>query len=480
MFKLISKAHITLMLVLLLGVGLLAAATACGEAEPAPTPEPVDVAAITSAVQEAVRQSAPESGPSAAEIQTMIEKAVMDAPSGASTAEIQALIATAVADIPSGASTQEIQTLVTNAIAGIPSGPTTAEIQALVTAAVANAPTGASAKEVQDLVEKAIMDAPTGATAEEVRALVDKAVADAIAASAPAKETIWFADLNWGSARMQNAIAKFIVEHGYGYPVDGIEGGTIPLWVGLLNGDLDVFLEVWLPNHQEKWDDALEQGTVIPLGKSLDDNWQSAYVVPTYVVEQNPGLVSVQDLRDHMAVFPQEGGKLVLWNCLSNWSCSGVNTLQAEAYGLDDILELKDPGTQAGLFASLTGAYEKGEPWLGYLWGPTQPDAELDLTRLEEPTCQAGQGPGDGCGYPTALIRIAAHPTLVQRAPEIVEFFRKWDFSADINVAADAYKSVSEATFDEVAIWFLKNHEAAWTKWVPADVASTVRAALPE
>ena len=458
MFKLIGKSHIAPMLVMLLGIVLLVAATACGGDEPAPTQEPVDVAAITAAVQEAIREASPESGPSAAEIQAMIEKAVMEAPSGASTAEIQAMIEKAVMEAPSGATAEEVK--------------------ALVDAAVMEAPTGATAEEVKALVDAAVMEAPTGATAEEVKALVDAAVMEAFASSAPAKETIVFADLNWDSAQVQNAIARFIIEHGYGYPTDAIFGGTIPLQTGLLNGNIDVTMEIWLPNQQDFWDKAIAEGTVIPVGKSLDDNWQSAFVVPTYVVEANPGLKTVQDLKDHKDIFPSEGDKAILWNCISTWACAGINADQVTAYGLGDVIELKDPGSAAGLFASLEGAYQKNEPWLGYLWGPTKPAAELDLTVLEEPDCAPGAGPETGCAYPTSLIRIAVYPTLVERAPDVIEFLRKWNFSAATQIVAEGYMADTESTFSETAVWYLQNEEASWSQWVPSAVALRVKAAL--
>ncbi|CAI8019687.1 hypothetical protein GBAR_LOCUS11821, partial [Geodia barretti] len=34
------------------------------------------------------------------------------------------------------------------------------------------------------------------------------------------KDTIIFGDLNWSSALLQNRIAQYIVEKGYGYPTD--------------------------------------------------------------------------------------------------------------------------------------------------------------------------------------------------------------------------------------------------------------------
>ena len=194
-----------------------------------------------------------------------------------------------------------------------------------------------------------------------------------VASEPTAKKTIIFADLPWDTAQIQNAIARRIVEDGYEYPTDAVSGGVIPLWEDLVKGDINVTMEIWLPNRQEVWEPAVTKGEVIPLGKSLDDNWQSAYVVPTYVVEQNPGLKTVQDLRDYIDLFPQEGGKAVLVSCLAAWNCLRINESQLAAYGLDDIITLQDPGSQASLFASLEVAYAKGEPWLGYLWGPPSP-----------------------------------------------------------------------------------------------------------
>jgi glycine betaine/proline transport system substrate-binding protein len=323
---------------------------------------------------------------------------------------------------------------------------------------------------------QAVSAAEGAAMAAESAAMVAE---EASAMAMAPKETIVFAGLNWPSAQLQNAIARRIIEAGYGYPTDAIEGGTIPLQAGLLGGDIDVTMEVWLPNQQEFWGNALAEGAVIPVGKSLDDNWQSAYVVPTYLVEENPGLVTVQDIRDHMDLFPQEGGKVVVWSCISSWACSAINESQSVGYGLDDIIELKDPGSQAGLFASLTGAYEKGDAWLGYLWGPTQPSAELELTRLEEPACGVGEEPGSGCAYPVSAVRIAVHPTLLPRAPDVIEFLRKWDFTADADVMANAYKAESGADFEEVAIWFLQNRGDVWTSWVTHEAAVKVKAALP-
>lgn len=87
------------------------------------------------------------------------------------------------------------------------------------------------------------------------------------------------ANHNWDSARVQKAIARFIVEKGYEYPTDAIPeqpGQADDMWKRLLTGNIQVEMEVWLPNLREEWETALEDGSVIPLGKSIDLTWQSA------------------------------------------------------------------------------------------------------------------------------------------------------------------------------------------------------------
>ena len=72
-------------------------AMACGTAEPAPTAVPASE--IASMVREAVQESVPapaEAGPSAAEIQKLIEAAVSNAPAGVTAAEVQRLVQGAV------------------------------------------------------------------------------------------------------------------------------------------------------------------------------------------------------------------------------------------------------------------------------------------------------------------------------------------------------------------------------------------------
>ncbi len=307
---------------------------------------------------------------------------------------------------------------------------------------------------------------------------------------------IIFANLNWNSARIQTAIARFIIEHGYGYPTDTIPSGNTvgnswDLWRGLIAGTIHVNMETWLPNLQPEWDKAIAEAWVLPLGKSMDDVWQSAFVVPTYVVKGDPSrgieprapdLETVRDLRKYKEVFatPLSGKKAVLMNCPAIWSCRKITEEQVKAYGLDDVIELRTSPSTTALFGSLMDAYEKGAPWLGYVFGPgTIPASELDLTKLKEPVYSASCIKNETeCGYSTSQVFLAVHPRLPILAPDVYEFLRKWHFNANNLVVAKKYLVQVNRNFDQAAVMYLKNQEAVWTQWVPTEVVVKVKKAL--
>jgi glycine betaine/proline transport system substrate-binding protein len=293
------------------------------------------------------------------------------------------------------------------------------------------------------------------------------------------KETIVFSGLNWDSAQVQNAVARYIIENGYGYPTDHIEGATVPLFQGLIKGEIDVTMEIWLPNQQAVWDEAIKQGQVISVGKSLEDNWQSSWIIPAYTAAANPGLVKVSDIPDYVDLFtqPDSGGKAVLIGCIAQWACRGVEEDQIVAYGLEDVVELRDPGDMGGLNAAITGAYKKEQDLLFYYWGPTKIANELDMVLLEEPPSGDCALPNDGCAFPAAEILIAVTPAMADKAPDVIKFFRNWEWDADNQLAAEGWladnKDKHDDYYNQTAIWYLSNNDA-WQAWVPTEIAEKV------
>ena len=310
------------------------------------------------------------------------------------------------------------------------------------------------------------------------------------------KREIVFGGLNWDSALVQNAVARYIVENGYEYLTSQIGGDTVPLIQKLRKGDVDILMEIWLPNQNEIWDEAMEAGDVLHVGKSLEDNWQSSFLIPAYVHEQYPNLDNVEDLKDgrYKELFsdPYSGGKAVLYGCMAAWACRGVQegtalgVGQIAAYGLSEHVELRDVGTNENLVTVIEDAFNRGVPILFYYWGPTALMSSLEEFDLEQPdpsNC-LDNDPVHGCAFPDAEVMIAMNTELTDDAPELISFFRKWNWDATNQLAAEAfynenypYYETIEESLSASAINYLKNNNG-WKAWVPAGVLSKVENAL--
>ena len=331
------------------------------------------------------------------------------------------------------------------------------------------------------VVEKEVPVEVVKETVVEKEVEVEKVVE--VMVEAP-KGTIIFGDLSWDSALLQNRIAQYLVEFGYGYPTETKAGDTLPLFQGLKRGDTDVAMEIWLPNQNDAWEAARAEGAVLSVGKSLGSDWQSAFVIPAYLQDEYPELDSVEDLKEQqykdLFKTAETGDKARLVSCVIGWACEVVNAKQVEGYGLSDHVEIVNPGSGALLNADLNGAYEKQEPWLGYQWGTNDPALQLDLVRLEEPPysveCEFSNW---ACGYRDATILIAVNPDLPAEAPEVVGLLRNWDFNIDIYKSAVRWRGANpDAGINETALWWLNSFPAVWGPWVSEEAGEKVQAAL--
>ena len=338
--------------------------------------------------------------------------------------------------------------------------------------------------EVTKVVTETVVEEKEVEVTREVEKVVERTVEVMVAPPAGPKGTIVFGDLNWSSALLQNRIAQYIVEHGYGYPTETKLGDTLPLFQGLQNGDTDVAMEIWLPNQSEAWDKAREDGAVLSVGQSLGKDWQSAFVIPAYLQEEYPDLDNVDDLKDpqYMELFAtaETGGKARLVSCVIGWACEEANAAQVEGYGLSDHVEIINPGSGDALNTDLTGAYENEEPWLGYQWGTNDPALVLDLVRLEEPEySDACWYSNKACGYRDATVLIAVNPDLPGEAPDVVQMLRNWDFNIDIYKAVASWQVENpDADLKQTALWWLNGNADIWGEWVTDDAAEGIQAAL--
>ncbi len=307
---------------------------------------------------------------------------------------------------------------------------------------------------------------------------------------------VMFAGLDWDSARLHVAVARHILEHGYGCRTDSLPVTSLPAVAGLVRGDLDVLMEVWKQNIPQAWAKGLAAGQVIELGVNFPDAVQG-WFVPRYLVAGDasrglepraPGLRSVTDLPRYKELFrdPEEPAKGRFYNCVPGWVCEGVNTKKLAAYGLEPHYTNFHPGTGGALTAAIVSAYKRGKPILTYYWGPTWVLGTYDLVQLAEPPYDAeiweefhrSERPRRATAYPPSEVVIGVHREFHAAAPELVKFLDRYQTTNELISRLLAIMIEERASEEEVTRRFLAAEEEVWSRWVPAEVAARVRASL--
>lgn len=307
---------------------------------------------------------------------------------------------------------------------------------------------------------------------------------------------IIFGDLDWASAQFHNRVAQFILEEGYGCSTDVIPGSTLPIYNGMARGDIDISMEMWIPNVQDWWDQESAKGTVEIVGVAYPDAVQG-WFVPRYLVEGDDapaaGLSSVADLPQFASVFsdPEDPDMGRFYNCIAGWGCEDANTRKLAAYGLDETFTNFRPGTGGALAAAIELAILREQPIVFYYWGPTWVLGKVGdaVIQLEEPAydettwnAMMAADPAESAeaatAYPVIRVDIGVNSEFGAEAPGVVEFLGQYGMNgADVSSAL-LYMQENDVEADEAAEEFLRTREDLWTAWVSDDVADKVRSAL--
>ena len=286
---------------------------------------------------------------------------------------------------------------------------------------------------------------------------------------------IIFGDVSWNSVQIHNRIAAFIIENGLegSYEAEFLAGDTLPIINGVVQGDIDVDMESWHSNFPEVYKKGIDSGDMVDLGMNMPDAPQGWWI-PRYLVEgagaEAPDLKSVADLPKYARLFPdpEDPSKGVVYGGVAGWSQMEISEEIFAESGLEETFNLAIAGSGAALAGTMVGAYEKKEPWVGYYWAPTAVLGRLDMIRLK------------GSEYDAAAVNILVNKSMLEKAPEVVEFLKNYSTSVDDNNEFLAKMDAEDWDTQETAIWFLKTKENIWTKWVDAEVAGRVKSALAE
>ncbi|WP_083606079.1 glycine betaine ABC transporter substrate-binding protein [Psychrobacter sp. Cmf 22.2] len=309
-----------------------------------------------------------------------------------------------------------------------------------------------------------------------------------ISASAACQSPIKFGALTWESGQFISGVLKYITEDGYDCTIEEVPGAGPALETALSQNDIQVIGEQWV-GRSPIMEQAIEQNKVAVIGDTLKGGATQGWYVPKYVLEENPGLRSYQDLPKYAELFPdpEEPGKSRFMNCPSGWACEVFNTRLLKNTGLDSVFNNAHPGTGAALDAEIASAFEQHKPLLFYYWQPTGLMAKYDFASLEFPAhddaCWQDLLRADGTadcvsGFPVSPLGIAVSTPFIESNPELAEVYKRIQFTPDELNGAILEMSETKRSGDEQALAFLRDNPNVWQEWLSDEAAKRLAAKL--
>ena len=309
-----------------------------------------------------------------------------------------------------------------------------------------------------------------------------------VSASAACDAPIKFGALTWESGQFISGVLKYIAEDGYDCTIEEVPGAGPALETALSQNDIQVIGEQWV-GRSPIMEQAIAQNKVAVIGDTLKGGATQGWYVPKYVLDENPGLRSYQDLPKYAELFkdPEDPRKSRFMNCPSGWTCEIFNSRLLKNTGLDSIFNNAHPGTGAALDAEIASAFEQHKPLLFYYWQPTGLMAKYDFAPLAFPAhddaCWQDLLLADGTancvsGFPVSPLGIAVSTPFIESNPELAAVFKKVQFSSDELNGAILEMSESKRSGDEQALTFLRENPNVWQHWLSEEAATRLAAKL--
>ena len=305
--------------------------------------------------------------------------------------------------------------------------------------------------------------------------------------------TVTIASMNWQSAEVLAEIDKFILSEGYGCKAELVPGDTMPTLTSMMEkGQPDVAPESLINAVKEPLGKAVAEGRLVMSTMALKDGGVEGIWMPKYIADKHPEIKTIADAFKRPDLFPapEDKSKGALHNCPSGWACQ-INTGNAfKAWGGEkNGFTLVDTGSSAGLDGSIAKAYERKQGWLGYYWAPTSILGKYEMVKLDEgvkhdPEAWASCNVKEDCvnpqrtSWPTAEVYTVVTTRFQKQGGDAYSYLTKRNWGNQTVNTLLAWMSDNQAPGEDGAIHCLKTNESVWTKWVSADVAKKVKAAL--
>ncbi len=219
------------------------------------------------------------------------------------------------------------------------------------------------------------------------------------------KGTVKIGYVNWAECVAVSNMWQVILED-QGYTVELTQLDVAPLFVGLSEGDIDVFMDAWLPiTHETYWTEYKDN--LEDYGIWYEEPAKIGVVVPQYVT-----IDSIDEMKAQSDKF---GNQIVGID-------PGAGIMKAtdranESYDLGfEVLQ----SSESAMMAALSKAYQDNE-WIAITgWSPHWMFAEYDLKYLDDPMGEYGE---------SEEIHTLANKEFSTQQPEVAAMLKNFSMS---------------------------------------------------
>lgn len=210
----------------------------------------------------------------------------------------------------------------------------------------------------------------------------------------------------WTSTIPPTEIVKIIIED-MGYEVEETSADVSSVFMGLSRGDIDVFMDSWLPVHDNYFSEY--EDDIIKLATSYEDA-DSGLAVPDYILDE---VSSIPELQGNEDVFDN-----ALYGIEEGASATEQLRDLIDEYDLD--LELVN-SSEGGMIAQAQRDMSSENPVVFYGWRPHAMFNQFDIELLEDP---------DGF-FEESSVHVVVNHEFEDRASDVYAFLENWSISID-------------------------------------------------
>jgi glycine betaine/proline transport system substrate-binding protein len=315
------------------------------------------------------------------------------------------------------------------------------------------------------------------------------------------KERVVISEQSFAGSKAVSYVLKAVIETRLGGEVEIKLADTAVATIAMDKGDgqIDVISDFWMPNHNARWFEYVEQRKTVLHNNESYSGIQRLWI-PGYMQDEH-GIYSFDDLKkpEIAKLFDTDGNGLgEYWPGAPGWGSTQIWMVKMRTSGLDELFEhtIVD---QAVFLNKLDSDYKKKLPLLFYYWTPEWVPQAYDIRPLKEAPFTGYKGDnakdsplyaGDKgcfelynpretqdwlershitCQNPDAEIWVLYSKTLVDRAPKAAQFLKQVkldpvEVSKWIGLIARDQKDAQDMAEE----WVLQNKEIVdeWIKGI--------------